>query len=87
METVETKLEPLRKKIREHAMLSQFLKSDCRRGEGWYELTPIQREALDMIVREIAIIIIVEQTSPSAWFEIMTNCRTVINTLEKKDDK
>jgi len=87
METVEKKLEPLRRKIKEQALLSQSLKSDCRRGEGWYELTPMQREAIDMIMREIAIIVTVEHTSPEAWFEIMTNARTVINTLEKKDDK
>lgn len=54
----------------DNAEIMQELKDGIRAREGWHRLTPVQREALDMILHKIGRIVTGNPNEPDHWLDI-----------------
>ena len=54
----------------DHAAMSQALKDQMKQGKNWDNLTPVQKEALDMIQHKVARILVGNPSEPDHWHDI-----------------
>jgi DNA repair ATPase RecN len=63
------------------AEIMQELKDVMREVDGWRNLTPSQREALDMIQHKIGRILNGDQTYDDSWKDIAGYATLIVNEL------
>lgn len=69
----------------DNANLTQSLKRQMRLTNGWYNLTDVQAEALEMIIHKIARIIVGDGGYIDSWRDICGFSQLVIDKLKKSD--
>lgn len=68
-------------KFKDGAEIMQELKGVMREVDGWYNLTPSQREALDMIQHKIGRILNGDPTYDDSWKDIAGYATLIVNEL------
>lgn len=68
-------------KFKDGAEIMQELKDVMREVDGWHNLTPSQREALDMIQHKIGRILNGEPTYDDSWKDIAGYATLIVNEL------
>lgn len=68
-------------KFKEGAEIMQELKDVMREVDGWHNLTPSQREALDMIQHKIGRILNGDPTYDDSWKDIAGYATLIVNEL------
>ena len=68
-------------KFKDGAEIMQELKDVMREVDGWHNLTPSQREALDMIQHKIGRILNGDPTYDDSWKDIAGYATLIINEL------
>ena len=68
-------------KFKDGAEIMQELKDAMREVDGWYNLTPSQREALDMIQHKIGRILNGDPTYDDSWKDIAGYATLIVNEL------
>lgn len=68
-------------KFKDGAEIMQELKDVMRKVEGWHNLTPSQREALDMIQHKIGRILNGDPTYDDSWKDIAGYATLIANEL------
>ena len=56
--------------IADHALCAQELKDAMKRGKNWSELTPVQKEVLEMVQHKIARILSGDPELKDHWVDI-----------------
>jgi Domain of unknown function (DUF6378) len=65
----------------DHALITQTLKNACNSRRGWNNLTPEQREAIDMILHKIGRILAGDPSHKDHWDDIAGYARLVSERL------
>lgn len=68
-------------KFKDGAEIMQELKDVMREVDGWHNLTPSQREALDMIQHKIGRILNGDPTYDDSWKDIAGYATLIVNEL------
>lgn len=68
-------------KFKDGAAIMQELKDVMREVDGWHNLTPSQREALDMIQHKIGRILNGDPTYDDSWKDIAGYATLIVNEL------
>ena len=68
-------------KFKDGAEIMQELKTVMREVDGWHNLTPSQREALDMIQHKIGRILNGDPTYDDSWKDIAGYATLIVNEL------
>lgn len=68
-------------KFKDGAEIMQELKTVMREVNGWHDLTPSQREALDMIQHKIGRILNGDPTYDDSWKDIAGYATLIVNEL------
>lgn len=68
-------------KFKDGAAIMQELKFVMREVDGWHNLTPSQREALDMIQHKIGRILNGDPTYDDSWKDIAGYATLIVNEL------
>lgn len=68
-------------KFKDGAEIMQELKGVMREVDGWHNLTPSQREALDMIQHKIGRILNGDSTYDDSWKDIAGYATLIVNEL------
>lgn len=68
-------------KFKDGAEIMQELKTAMREVDGWHNLTPSQREALDMIQHKIGRILNGDPTYDDSWKDIAGYATLIVNEL------
>lgn len=68
-------------KFKDGAAITQELKFVMREVDGWHNLTPSQREALDMIQHKIGRILNGDPTYDDSWKDIAGYATLIVNEL------
>lgn len=68
-------------KFKDGAEIMQKLKTVMREVDGWHNLTPSQREALDMIQHKIGRILNGDPTYDDSWKDIAGYATLIVNEL------
>ena len=68
-------------KFKDGAEIMQDLKTVMREVDGWHNLTPSQREALDMIQHKIGRILNGDPTYDDSWKDIAGYATLIVNEL------
>lgn len=68
-------------KFKDGAAIMQELKFVMREVDGWHNLTPSQREALDMIQHKIGRILNGDPTYDDSWKDIAGYAKLIVNEL------
>lgn len=68
-------------KFKDGAEIMQELKDVMRKVDGWHNLTPSQREALDMIQHKIGRILNGDPTYDDSWKDIAGYATLIVNEL------
>lgn len=68
-------------KFKDGAEIMQELKTVMREVDGWHNLTPSQREALDMIQHKIGRILNGDPTYDDSWKDIAGYAMLIVNEL------
>ena len=68
-------------KFKDGAEIMQELKDVMREVDGWHNLTPSQREALDMIQHKIGRILNGDPTYDASWKDIAGYATLIVNEL------
>ena len=68
-------------KFKDGAEIMQELKDAMREVDGWHNLTPSQREALDMIQHKIGRILNGDPTYDDSWKDIAGYATLIVNEL------
>ena len=68
-------------KFKDGATIMQELKDVMREVDGWHNLTPSQREALDMIQHKIGRILNGDPTYDDSWKDIAGYATLIVNEL------
>lgn len=68
-------------KFKDGAQIMQELKDVMREVDGWHNLTPSQREALDMIQHKIGRILNGDPTYDDSWKDIAVYATLIVNEL------
>lgn len=68
-------------KFKDGAAIMQELKDVMREVDGWHNLTPSQREALDMIQHKIGRILNGDPTYGDSWKDIAGYATLIVNEL------
>lgn len=68
-------------KFKDGAEIMQELKDVMRKVDGWHNLTPSQREALDMIQHKIGRVLNGDPTYDDSWKDIAGYATLIVNEL------
>lgn len=71
-------------KFKDGAAIMQELKFAMREVDGWHNLTPSQREALDMIQHKIGRILNGDPTYDDSWKDIAGYATLIVNELNEE---
>lgn len=71
-------------KFKDGAAIMQELKFVMREVDGWHNLTPSQREALDMIQHKIGRILNGDPTYDDSWKDIAGYATLIVNELNEE---
>jgi hypothetical protein len=67
----------------ENARVMQAMKEVARSGVSWKHLTPVQREALEMIIHKVGRIVTGNPDVPDHWLDIEGYARLVRDRLDE----
>lgn len=73
-------------KFKDGAAIMQELKFVMREVDGWHNLTPSQREALDMIQHKIGRILNGDPTYDDSWKDIAGYATLIVNELNGEEE-
>lgn len=68
--------------FKDHALITQQLKSTMKRTEGWSRLSASQKEALEMIVHKIGRILNGDPNYDDSWIDISGYAELIVKELK-----
>lgn len=70
-----------------HSEITQSLKTEMKKTEGWGKLTADQKEALEMVAHKIGRILNGDPNYDDSWVDIAGYAKLVADRLQKKQPK